>query len=90
MASEPKKDDRVEWKTSQGKTTGTVERRITPPMKIKGGFGGEPRAARAKREDRRGGGAQARGSEESQKVAMTGEDSETVDDFSDRGHDPTS
>jgi hypothetical protein len=27
--------DRVEWNTSQGKTTGRVKRKLTSPMKIK-------------------------------------------------------
>jgi Hypervirulence associated proteins TUDOR domain len=31
-----KQGDRVEWETSQGKTTGKVKRRVTDPIKIKG------------------------------------------------------
>jgi hypothetical protein len=31
-----KKGDRVEWNTSQGKTVGKVERKLTSPTKIKG------------------------------------------------------
>lgn len=31
-----KKGDRVEWETSQGKTEGTVEKKLTSPMDIKG------------------------------------------------------
>jgi len=31
-----KKGDRVSWETSQGKTTGKVERKLTAPRKIKG------------------------------------------------------
>lgn len=30
-----KKGDKVEWKTSQGKTTGTVKKKLTSPTKIK-------------------------------------------------------
>jgi hypothetical protein len=30
------KGDRVEWNTSQGKTSGTVEKKLTAPRKIKG------------------------------------------------------
>ena len=30
------KGDRVEWNTSQGRTTGKVKRRVTSPIKIKG------------------------------------------------------
>lgn len=33
--SELKKGDRVEWSTSQGKTEGTVEKKLTEPMDIK-------------------------------------------------------
>jgi len=36
MADKLKKGDRVEWKTSQGKTTGRVEKRLTSATKIKG------------------------------------------------------
>jgi hypothetical protein len=31
-----KPGDHVEWKTSQGKTTGTVKKKLTAPRKIKG------------------------------------------------------
>ena len=31
-----KKGDKVEWETSQGKTKGTVKKKVTKPMKIKG------------------------------------------------------
>jgi hypothetical protein len=31
-----KKGDRVEWNTSQGKTTGEVKKRVTSKTKIKG------------------------------------------------------
>ena len=31
-----KKGDHVEWETSQGKTEGTVEKKLTSPMDIKG------------------------------------------------------
>jgi hypothetical protein len=34
--SSVKKGDKVEWGTSQGKTKGTVKKRVTKPMKIKG------------------------------------------------------
>lgn len=30
-----KPGDKVEWDTSQGKTTGTVKKKLTSPMKIK-------------------------------------------------------
>lgn len=30
------KGDRVEWKTSQGKTQGVVEKKLTEPTEIKG------------------------------------------------------
>jgi hypothetical protein len=30
-----KKGDKVEWETSQGKTSGIVKKKITAPMKIK-------------------------------------------------------
>ena len=36
MADKLKKDDKVEWKTSQGKTTGTVNKNLTSPIEIKG------------------------------------------------------
>lgn len=36
MADELKKGDRVEWNTSQGKTTGTVKQKLTSPRDIKG------------------------------------------------------
>ncbi len=36
MATEPKKGDHVEWGTSQGKTQGVVEKKLTSPMDIKG------------------------------------------------------
>jgi hypothetical protein len=32
----PKRGDTVTWKTSQGTTKGTVERKLTAPTKIKG------------------------------------------------------
>lgn len=37
MATEKelKKGDKVEWSSSQGKVRGTVERKLTRPMKIK-------------------------------------------------------
>ncbi|MEH2072583.1 MAG: DUF2945 domain-containing protein [Nostoc sp.] len=35
MAEQFKKGDRVEWKTSQGKTTGEVVKKITSPTDIK-------------------------------------------------------
>lgn len=31
-----KKGEKVEWKTSQGKTTGTVKKKLTSPTMIKG------------------------------------------------------
>lgn len=31
-----KKGDKVEWETSQGKTSGTVKKKLTSPTKIKG------------------------------------------------------
>lgn len=31
-----KEGDKVEWETSQGKTSGTVKKKLTSPMKIKG------------------------------------------------------
>ena len=36
MTEEFKKGDRVEWKTSQGKTTGVVKKKLTSPTDIKG------------------------------------------------------
>ncbi len=36
MADALKKGDHVEWNTSQGKTEGTVEKKLTSPMEIKG------------------------------------------------------
>ncbi|MBA2410015.1 MAG: DUF2945 domain-containing protein [Gammaproteobacteria bacterium] len=36
MADELKQGDRVEWSTSQGKTTGTVKKKLTRPTDIKG------------------------------------------------------
>lgn len=36
MADQIKKGDHVEWKTSQGKTEGTVEKKLTEPIEIKG------------------------------------------------------
>ncbi|MBW4679508.1 MAG: DUF2945 domain-containing protein [Microcoleus vaginatus WJT46-NPBG5] len=36
MTEEFKKGDRVEWKTSQGKTTGQVKKKLTSPTDIKG------------------------------------------------------
>lgn len=30
-----KRGDKVEWETSQGKTTGTVKKKLTSPTKIK-------------------------------------------------------
>lgn len=36
MAKQLKKGDKVEWGTSQGKTKGTVKKKLTSPMKIKG------------------------------------------------------
>ncbi len=35
MADEFKKGDRVKWNTSQGKTEGTVEKKLTEPTDIK-------------------------------------------------------
>lgn len=32
----PKRGDKVQWETSQGTTTGKVERKLTAPAKIKG------------------------------------------------------
>lgn len=36
MTEHLKKGDKVEWKTSQGKTQGTVEEKLTHPTEIKG------------------------------------------------------
>ncbi|MBE9193618.1 DUF2945 domain-containing protein [Gloeocapsopsis crepidinum LEGE 06123] len=36
MADELKKGDKVEWKTSQGKTTGEVKKKLTSSTDIKG------------------------------------------------------
>lgn len=36
MAKEPKAGDKVAWKTAQGETQGTVEKKLTNPTKIKG------------------------------------------------------
>jgi hypothetical protein len=36
LADELKKGDKVEWKTSQGKTTGEVEKKLTSSTDIKG------------------------------------------------------
>lgn len=36
MSETFKKGDRVEWSTSQGKTEGTVEKKLTEPTEIKG------------------------------------------------------
>ena len=35
MADTLKTGDHVEWNTSQGKTVGTVKKKLTAPMKIK-------------------------------------------------------
>jgi hypothetical protein len=32
----PKRGDKVQWETSQGTTTGKVERKLTAPTKVKG------------------------------------------------------
>jgi hypothetical protein len=36
MAEKLKKGDQVEWETSQGKTSGTVKKKLTEPFDIKG------------------------------------------------------
>ncbi len=36
MADKLKKGDKVEWETSQGKTSGTVKKKLTEPIDIKG------------------------------------------------------
>lgn len=35
MAKTLKKGDKVEWNTPQGKTTGTVKKKLTSPIKVK-------------------------------------------------------
>lgn len=35
MAQNLKQGDKVEWETSQGKTSGTVKKKLTSPLKIK-------------------------------------------------------
>lgn len=35
MADKLKKGDKVEWETSQGKTSGTVKKKLTAPTDIK-------------------------------------------------------
>ncbi len=36
MAEKLKTGDKVEWETSQGKTSGTVKKKVTKPADIKG------------------------------------------------------
>ncbi|MBW4466112.1 MAG: DUF2945 domain-containing protein [Pegethrix bostrychoides GSE-TBD4-15B] len=36
MSSEFKKGDRVEWQSAQGKIVGTVQKKLTEPIQIKG------------------------------------------------------
>lgn len=36
MTKNLKQGDKVSWETSQGKTTGTIKKKLTSPMKIKG------------------------------------------------------
>lgn len=36
MVDKLKKGDKVEWETSQGKTSGTVKKKLTKPTDIKG------------------------------------------------------
>jgi hypothetical protein len=36
MADKLKRGDKVEWETSQGKTSGTVKKKLTAPTDIKG------------------------------------------------------
>ncbi|MGH8002611.1 MAG: DUF2945 domain-containing protein [Brasilonema sp.] len=36
MSDELKKSDKVKWKTSQGETTGEVDKKLTSPTQIKG------------------------------------------------------
>lgn len=38
MADSLKKGDTVEWKTSQGKTSGMVKKKLTSPTNIKGHY----------------------------------------------------
>ncbi len=38
MAEEFKTGDRVQWKTSQGNTTGTIKQKLTSPTDIKGHY----------------------------------------------------
>ncbi len=45
MMKEPKKGDEVSWGTAQGKTKGTVEKKVTAETKIKG------HTAKASKED---------------------------------------
>ncbi len=35
MAKEPKPGDKVKWASSQGEVKGTVEKKLTKPMRIK-------------------------------------------------------
>ncbi len=35
MAKQLRKGDKVEWETSRGKTTGTVKKKLTSPIRIK-------------------------------------------------------
>lgn len=36
MTEKLKKGDKVEWETSQGKTSGTIKKKLTEPTDIKG------------------------------------------------------
>jgi hypothetical protein len=36
MSTEFKQGDRVQWESSQGTITGTIERKLTEPIDIKG------------------------------------------------------
>jgi len=36
MPKELKKGDEVSWRTSQGKTSGTIKKKLTSPTRIKG------------------------------------------------------
>lgn len=36
MADELKVGDKVEWQTAQGKTVGTIKKKLTAPIEIKG------------------------------------------------------
>lgn len=36
MAEKLKKGDAVEWETAQGKTSGTIKKKLTEPIDIKG------------------------------------------------------